>query len=336
MDRSGNVFVTGFSNAKCTTIKYDSKGKRRWLGQLSGEPNAIAADADGNVYVTGCNHDGASSWDFFTVKYDNDGKQRWLIAYNGPANDGDKAAAIAVDDSGNVYVTGYSEGSNGKKDVCSIKYDAAGKQKWVKRYNGPANGDDEARAIAVDGSGNVYVTGRSERPKTGRDFVTIKYNAAGLQKWVKHFSGPGDDDDSANSLALDASGGIYVTGTIRTPLMDADCATLKYNAAGKLQWLRRHNGPSNRSDRGIAVAVDTGGRVCVAATSAGLANDFAVLQYTSAGAEQWASRYNGPSGGQDEVAAMAVDGSGNVFVTGYSWSATEADYATVKYDAAGV
>jgi uncharacterized delta-60 repeat protein len=256
--------------------------------------------------------------------------------YNGPADDWDEAAAIAVDGSGNVFVTGFSEDANGKKDVCSIKYDAAGKQKWVKRYNGPANGDDEARAIAVDGSGNVYVTGRSERPKTGTDFVTIKYNAAGLQKWVAHFSGPGADDDSANSLALDTSGGIYVTGTIQTPLSDRDCATLKYNAAGLRQWVKRYNGPGNSADRGIAVAVDTAGRVCVAATSPESANDFAVLQYTSAGAEQWVSRYNGPYGGQDEVEAMAVDGSGNVIVTGYSWSATEADYATVKFDAAGV
>lgn len=334
VDRSGNVFVTGFSNALCTTIKYDAAGKRLWLRQLSGNPAAIATDAAGNVYVAGGNH-AAASWDVMTVKYNNDGKLLWQKIYAGPAGDSDEASAVAVDGSGNVYVTGFSTDSNGKKDFCTIKYDAAGKQKWVKRYNGRADGDDRASAIALDAAGNAYVAGRSERPKTGTDFTTIKYDTAGTRKWVKHFSGPFDGDDAANSLALDASGAVYVTGTFQTQLASWDCATLKYSAGGKLQWLRRYNGPDNSGDRGIAVAVDAAGRICVAATSPGKMNDFAAIQYDSAGAERWASRYDGV-GGQDEAEAMAVDGSGNVVVIGYSWSATEADYATVKYDSAGV
>jgi hypothetical protein len=64
-----------------------------------------------------------------------------------------------VDGSGNVYVTGYSLGSGTNGDYATIKYDPDGNQVWVAHYNGPASGDDQACAIAVDGSENVYVTG---------------------------------------------------------------------------------------------------------------------------------------------------------------------------------
>ena len=91
-------------------------------------------------------------------------QQQWVAVYNG-GNGSDIAYAIAVDGSGNVYVTGFSVGRGSCNIACNdyatIKYDSSGNQQWVARYNGPANDDDHATAIAVDASGNVYVTGSS-------------------------------------------------------------------------------------------------------------------------------------------------------------------------------
>src|SRR4030066_1429004 len=87
--------------------------------------------------------------------------EAWVARYNGPGNSYDVAYALAVDDSGNVYVTGRSAGSFTYSDYATIKYSPAGDTLWVRRYNGPGNGHDEANALAVDGSGNVYVTGYS-------------------------------------------------------------------------------------------------------------------------------------------------------------------------------
>src|SRR5438132_666734 len=84
--------------------------------------------------------------------------QAWVARYNGPGNSYDEATAIAADGSGNVYVTGYSEGSAGY-DYATIKYDTAGQQQWIRRYVGPAHAGDYASAIAVDGSSNIYVAG---------------------------------------------------------------------------------------------------------------------------------------------------------------------------------
>jgi len=85
-------------------------------------------------------------------------------------------------------------------------------QEWVARYNGPGNSNDNAWSLAVDGSGNVYVTGSSDVSGTGRDYATVKYNSSGVQQWVARYNGPGNSSDNARSLAVDGSGSVYVTG----------------------------------------------------------------------------------------------------------------------------
>jgi hypothetical protein len=103
--------------------------------------------------------------------------------YNGPGNYDDEATAIAVDGTGNVYVTGESYGSDTSRDYATIKYNSAGDTVWLRRYNGPGNDEDRASAIAVDGTGNVYVTGWSVGSGTSDDYATIKYSGVGVEEW---------------------------------------------------------------------------------------------------------------------------------------------------------
>ena len=154
-----------------------------------------------------------------------------VARYNGPGNAGDTAWAVAVDASGNVYVTGASVGSGTGKDYATIKYNSSGIQQWVARYNGPGNSDDVATAIAVDGSGNVYVTGYSTGSSSGFDYATIKYNSSGTQQWVDRYNGPGNGNDeivSPGAIAIDGSGNAYVTGESTNLNGDYDYATIKY------------------------------------------------------------------------------------------------------------
>jgi len=109
----------------------------------------------------------------------------WVRRYNGPGNRNDWASALALDGSGNVYVTGGSYGNGPHFDYATVKYDSSGNQRWVQRYNGPGDSTDYVYAIVVDGSGNVYVTGGSFGSGTSWDYATVKYDSSGNQLWVQ-------------------------------------------------------------------------------------------------------------------------------------------------------
>jgi len=199
----------------------------------------------------------------------------WAKRYNGPGNWEESPAAIAVDALGNVYVTGGSYGAGPdhyNSDYATIKYNADGKQLWVKRYNGPGNGEDSPRALAADAQGNVYVTGASPGKGSSFDYATIKYSPSGKRLWVRRYNGPGNGHDAATALAVDPKGNVYATGSTEENGVGEDyCnyATVKYSAGGKLLWAKTYNGPGNRHDAACAIGVDLQGNAYVTGGSAG-------------------------------------------------------------------
>ena len=317
--------------------------QQAWVARYNGPANgsdsagAMAIDGSGNVYVTGGSASPLTP-DYVTIKYDSAGEKQWLARFAGPDDDADFANAIAVDGSGNVYVTGIAWGYGDDSDYGTIKYNSSGEEQWVGRYAGPAHSLDTAMAIAVDGAGNVYVTGRSPGVGTGYDYATIKYSASGQEEWVARYNGPGNSDDAARAIAVDAAGNVYVTGQSFGAGTYFDYATIKYNPDGQEQWVARYNGPGNDTDVAYGIAVDGSGNVYVTGASVGSGTDFdyATIKYNSSGQEQWVARYNEPVNDSDGANAVAIDGLGNVYVTGYSTgSGTGYDYATIKYSASG-
>src|SRR5262252_8382532 len=115
--------------------------------------------------------------------------------YNGPGNAEDEALAMKMDADGNIYVTGRSAGDGTGIDFFTIKYSPDGKELWSRRYDGPAHGEDIARALAIDAQGNVYVTGESLSDETSMDFATIKYDPDGNELWVRRYDGPDHMED---------------------------------------------------------------------------------------------------------------------------------------------
>jgi hypothetical protein len=182
-DAAGYVYVTGRmgSGINYFTTKYASDGTAQWLktyngpGNSNDEAKALAVDADGNVYVTGYSMGSGTNEDYATIKYRANGDTAWVRRYDGPESNHDYATAIAIDNLGNVYVTGQSYTSSTGWDYATVKYDSSGNQMWVKRYNGPAGINDVAVSIAVNNFGNVYVSGYSEGAGTNYDYATIKY-----------------------------------------------------------------------------------------------------------------------------------------------------------------
>ncbi|UCG30906.1 MAG: SBBP repeat-containing protein [candidate division WOR-3 bacterium] len=268
--------------------------------------------------------------------------QEWVARYNGPGNAYDAASAIALDNAGNIYVTGPSCGLGPWEDYATVKYDSLGAEQWVARYNGPFNYADIAMAIALDTAGNVYVTGQSDGSGTWEDYATLRYNASGVEQWVARYNGPGNDYDAAYAITVDNAGNVYVTGqsdASYTCDTSEDYATVRYDSMGVEQWVARYNGPGNSSDLAMALVLDAAGSIYVTggSTGSGTGFDYATVKYDASGVEQWVVRYNGPGNGTDWASAIVLDAAGNTYITGRSEdSGTGYDYATVKYDASGV
>ena len=273
--------------------------------------------------------------------------QEWVARYNGTGNGLDVARSLVVDNAGNVYVTGTVSDTVSGLDYRTIKYNASGQVMWKAKWNGAANGDDEAYAIAVDSKGNVYVTGRSMGKGTGYDFVTVKYNWVGIRQWSARYNDPNNGFDWAKSIAVDAQGNVYVTGEGGLGAnTTSDYITIKYNTNGTRLWVATYDGPGS-NDGANALTLDDNGNVYVTGRSpAGIDideedMDFATIKYNTDGVQQWVARYDGPVAGNffDQGQAIAVDKYGNVYVTGNSAGSNledAADYATVKYNANGV
>src|SRR3984893_14076343 len=273
-DTSGNVYVTGSSlgsggtGLDYATVKYNSSGTQQWASRYNGTAGgddiayAIAVDGSGNVYVTGSSlGSGGTGLDYATVKYNSSGTQQWAAIYNGTAGSNDIAYAIAIDSSLNVYVTGSSLGSSVGLDYATLKYNSSGTQQWASRYNGLANGDDIAYAMAVDSSLNVYVTGSSLGSSVGLDYATVKYNSSGTQQWASRYNGPANGDDIAYAMAVDASNNVYVTGSSLGSSVGLDYATVKYNSSGTQQWASRYDGTASGDDIATLLKFDLSGSI---------------------------------------------------------------------------
>jgi uncharacterized delta-60 repeat protein len=352
VDGSGNVYVTGQSdvdpavtiNNNYSTVKYNSSGTQMWnqlyngTANLSDGANAIAIDASGNVIVAGNSHGLATQRDGVAIKYDPNGTSLWTYRFDGQGDNSDKANAIIVDGIGNTYVTGSAVRTGASKDYCTIKYNSLGDTTWVKTFNGAGNNNDEASAIAVDASGNVYVTGYAKGLTSSKDITTIKYNSIGDTLWIKSYNGTGNGDDYGVALKVDASGNVFVTGYSdgdATVAINYDYVTIKYNSTGTQLWATRYNGTGNATDQPVGICIDGSGNSYVTGKSSnGADDDFRTIKYNSSGVQQWNMVYDG-SNGNDRAAAITIDASANIYVTGRTSNGTDDDFATIKYSSTG-
>jgi hypothetical protein len=343
------------------------------------EIRAMTIDAHGYVYVTGpSDASKKGNLDYATIKYNGTtGQQMWVARYNGTGNGEDWPYAIAVDAAGNVFVTGRSMGSGTNLDYATVKYDANGNQKWVARYNSPNNLNDVAHDIAVDAAGYVYVTGETDDAYalgSANSATTIKYdpsNGKAIRMDVYDalpniYKGTNTNAELATSLAIDANGNVYVAGNsaggfiikydtalnrrwvtniagsdIHKILVDPSAnifvtgfngQTAKYDSLGTSLWQMTYNAAGFND-----MVTDPSGNIYV---TGNLGSDYLTVKYNSNGSQAWANSLNGSFNGTDFARSIALDGSGNVYVTGYYTVKSGRNgltcAGTVKYDNGGV
>ena len=294
---------------------------------------AVAVDQYGNVFVTGTSVDTTSIYgNMTTIAYSGVGMPLWTNRYKGTGLGGTSAASsMALDSEGNVFVAGNSYGPDGYQHYAAVAYSGAGVPLWTNQYIGPVNVNDGASAVAVDSNGNVFVTGLSDNTNGFYDYLTVAYSGAGAPLWTNRY-GTGSAS-SPTAIAVETNGDVFVTGYSWSGVGFPDYAMVACTASGVPLWTNRYDGPVHRDDRAIGMAADGQGNVIVAGYSTGISShyDYVTIAYSSAGVPLWTNRYNGPGDGTDQATAVAVDNSGNVFVTGYSWNGTTYEFATIKY-----
>ena len=181
VDADGNAFISGstFGNlgganagwSDAFLAKYDSDGNLLWTRQLGTSTYdysySVAVDAEGNALVSGVTYgslggSSAGSNDAFLAKYDSDGNLLWTQQLG--TSSGDSSTSVAVDASGNAFISGYTEGSlgganAGRTDAFLSKFDSHGNLLWTQQLG--TSRHDPSRSVAVDGSGNVFIGGQT-------------------------------------------------------------------------------------------------------------------------------------------------------------------------------
>lgn len=306
-------------------------------GDYSDKANCITSDNSGNIYIAGYSVNIGENRDFMTARLNSSGDTLWKRTFSGKDNGPDEVTAMVTDNSGNIIVTGFVDDKG--NDILTIKYNPSGDTLWTRKYDYIGE-DEQANSVAVDASDNIYITGQSDSDPSGTtndDIITIKYNPAGAEQWVMRYNGSGNGNDRASDIIV-VSGNVYLTGRTDNGA-DDDFITIKYTSAGVQQWLKTNDGGAG-NDRAVAMISDASGNIILTGRSDnGNDDDYLTVKYNAAGSELWSMVFDGAGAGNDRPAAIAVDGSGNVFVCGQSDGDPTAlknyDFVTVKYSSSG-
>jgi len=385
VDASGNAFVAGYFVAPSITFgsttlisagseniflaKYDAVGNVLWAKSAGGIKNdcatSVAVDASGNIYVAGIFQSPTITFgstilmnlgvfNIYLAKYDTIGNVLWAKSAGGTGLK--EVSSIALDASGNIYVTGEFRNAPitfdsitltnvGYNDMFLAKYDAVGNVLWAKSAGG--TGSDGACSVSVDASGNAFVAGYFQDPSItfgsttltsagSLDIFLAKYDAVGNVLWAK--SAGDTSADMAYSVAIDVSGNIYVSGAFESPTITFGSTILKnagfsntflakYDATGNELWAK--SADSSSIDGIIrSITIDAFGYIYAIGyfksptitlgpftlTNAGSQNIF-LAKYDALGNVLWAKCAGGTS--SDDAGSVTADASGAIYISGY-------------------
>jgi hypothetical protein len=329
----GVLSATALSSYSQVVPNIDWANYKSDRSQISNVPSAI--DANNNAFITGYMFVSATNANANTVKYDPAGVELWTASYDNGGFDNSKA--IVLDAAGNSYITGESDGTGTGRDIITIKYDPSGAQLWAKRFNGTFNGDDVGNSIVVDPSGNVFVTGYTTIGAGNRDYVTLKYDASGVQQFAVTYSGTGNQNDEAIAIAFN-NNRLYITGTAINSNGNSDLLTIRLNPTnGNTVWMKAENGTANSNDIAYALLAYNNDVVVVGQINNNITgNDYVTVRYNgNNGNVQWRKVYDfvNSSGG---ATALTADVSGNFAVTGIVSNFGIIEYHTVLYNNSGI
>ena len=329
---SGSYQSTRTGNENAFLAKFSRSGSRLWATYYGGGNEysyGVNVDGSGNVYITGITFSktgiatsgayqtsyagGASSYnsgDAFLAKFSSSGSRQWSTYFGG--SNYDEGTGVCTDLNGNVYISGITGStdqiatngayetafgygvSTGGSDGFIAKFNSNGAIKWATYFGGP--GDNQINRIATDASGAVYITGLTNSTagiatnsafltaiQGGYDMFLAKFDSTGGIGWATYYGGSGYD--YSEGLVVDKSSNIYIGGYTQS----------FSGIATKGAFLTKHNNTKNSYDG-------------------------CLVKFDSSGSLKWGTYYG--NAGNEEVYNLALDDSGNVYITGSSGACT--------------
>lgn len=360
VDNNGDIITGGYAGghhgaADAFIMKRSLQGDTLWTyyydagGYKEDFVVDMAVDASNNIYFTG-NSEAATAFvsQCVTGKLNSSGVQQWVSRYALTGASESFGTGVAVDASGNVYTCGYTDPFPGSNDWFVIKYNSAGQQQWIDRYDGGVNSSDEAYDIAIAPNGNPTACGISYSAAGGGgcNGTVRQLNPQGTVVWTDTYTNPANANgmDELYGLRFISGGDLLVGGSTANPAGSSsrDMFALRYNAAGVRQWVSIYTDANtpNADEYIRAVAVDDSGNVYIAGTDY---QNGVITRINATGTGGWRRLFRGTlSNGSEVFHGVAVDNNGGVYATGRNIYAGENIYGNggmtnqviVKYNAA--
>jgi uncharacterized delta-60 repeat protein len=329
-DGAGNVYVIGFDvdtvgDSNIYVRKLDTDGNGVWSSTIDpsvgrdDRGHGIVVDGDGNLGVTGSMSTDEVETDIYVAKLDTDGVPLWSRSVNGSSPGVDGGNDVAVDSSGNFVFVGYVRVGDNDNDIWIQKTDTDGTELWTQTVAGDDMIDDRATGVAIDGDGNIYVSGFLSNVGFNKDVWVGKYDPDGNELWTTVFDSPLSGTEEAYDVALADDGSVAVAGTTPIQANNIDAWMGRFDGdTGDFLWQRDFGGPAIQGDAALGVAVDSQGNYIVVGYKGITAvdTDIWMRKYNAGGGVVWTQNIVGDGMERDEAVAVAVDGDDNILVTG--------------------
>jgi len=239
--------------------------KERWVYTYNGtanqddQANAVVVGIDDNIYTAGYSSGSGTARDLTVISLTSSGSQRWVYTYNGPVNGNDVATALAYGSDGNLYIAGTSMGVNSNDDIIVISLDTVGGERWVYRYNGTGNADDNANAITCGLDNNLYIAGGSYGTDNNLDFTIISLDTGGSERWVYRYDGGVMNSwhEEANDVSYGMDNNIYAAGYTWDWINTQGFAVISIDTAGLFRWHFKYGNIAPEEAQSIVCGLDT-------------------------------------------------------------------------------
>ncbi len=243
---------------------------------------------------------------------------QWVREFTPRGLGTDVTYTIKTDPQGNVYTCGYSAGTRNYSDAFVMKRSAIGDTLWTWYHDGAGKWADYAYDLAVDATGNVFVSGEEENASGGNHTCfTAKLNTQGVQQWLTLYApGVSSYNSQGKHIIIDALGNSYVAGSTYGPQSSQDWLVIKYNSLGVQQWVDQYNSAAGGADEVTQLAFAPNGNITACGTNS---QDIFVKQYTPAGGSVYTTTWTNPAVSRpDKAMGMRYIPSGDLIVGGES------------------